>query len=83
MKLHRRAFTKKLNEIIDQVYNTASDMGWSWIRIAAESGLHHSTIYKLGNRETKEPRFSTVFSLCMAVGAEVQVQFLKAWKKAV
>ena len=41
--------------------------------LAAEAGLHPSTIYKLRTGRTGDPKLQTIWKLCKAVDADVSL----------
>ena len=66
-------YFKELHAIIDKVFSVAADeFEWTWSQLAIHAGLAWETVARLGDRETKWPRFSTVWRLCKAVGWDLQ-----------
>jgi len=68
-----RDYTTTLNKIVDQIYNMAGERSWSWLVLADKASLAISTVYRLGEKITKLPRFKTVFLLSRAVGAHLEL----------
>ena len=66
-------YYERLNSLLDVIYEHEVDMGFSRGTLAAASGLHTSTVYKLAKRITEYPRFQTVCQLGLAVGMEVHL----------
>ena len=69
-------YFRDLHRIIDAVYQEAADSyDWTWGQLADYANLSYATVAKLGDRETRWPRFQTIYKLCKAVGWDlVQVQ---------
>lgn len=67
-------YFRDLHEIVDAIYAEASEQyEWSWNQLAVHSGLAYETVVRLGERETKYPRFYTVQRLAAAVGWKLKV----------
>ena len=80
-KSERQYFTD-LHRIVDEVYSLAADKyGWTWSQLAVNAELCYSTVGKLGDRETRWPRFSTVYKLCKSVGIDLVMAQPKQTKK--
>jgi DNA-binding Xre family transcriptional regulator len=75
-------YFRDLHKIIDAVYQVAADEhDWTWGQLADNANLAYATVAKLGDRETRWPRFQTIYKLCHAVGWElVQIQTKKKRK---
>lgn len=81
-KTERQYFTD-LHAIVDEIYDEAANtFDWTWGQLATHAELCHSTVAKLGDRETKWPRFSTIYKLCKAVGIDLVLQQQKKQRKA-
>lgn len=77
-----RAYFAALHAIVDEVYTEAADTyDWTWSQLATNAELCHATVAKLGDRETKWPRFSTIYKLCQAVGIDLQLVKKKKQRK--
>lgn len=75
-------YERELNRIIDDCYSRSGKLGMTWRDLADAAGLHPRTIYRLGNRITKLPRFETVWKIAKAVGMELALVQRKARRKA-
>ena len=70
-----RAYFTDLHAIVDEIFVEAVDtFDWTWSQLASHAELCHQTVARLGDRETKWPRFSTVYKLCKAVGIDLVLQ---------
>lgn len=70
-----RTYFKELHQIIDKVFKEAADSyEWTWSQLAVHAGLGYSTVANLGDRQTRWPRFSTIWRLCKAVGWDLVIQ---------
>jgi DNA-binding phage protein len=76
------AYYTRLNEIVDQVFAIADDLGLSVAALAKKSKLCLVTVQRINNRDTQFPRFKTVFQLCKAVGLEISVTKLNRQRRA-
>lgn len=69
-----QAYFTDLHSILDKIYaESASAYDWTWNQLASQAGLAYQTVAKLGDRETKWPRFLTVYRLAKAVGWELVI----------
>jgi hypothetical protein len=67
-----RQYYRDLHRIIDDVFAAAAEsFDWSWVQLASNAGLAYQTVACLGNRQTKWPRFLTIYRLAKAVGWEI------------
>lgn len=71
-------YYRKLNLLLRQIFDAWQE---SIPKLAAEAGLHHDTVYKLYYRETRYPRFLTVYALAKAVGFELELKAIKKYRK--
>ena len=70
-----RLYFQELHKIIDKVFAEAFDAcGWTWSQLAFNAGLGYETVANLGDRQTRWPRFSTIWRLCKAVGWDLSIQ---------
>lgn len=76
LKPGQRAYWLALNDLLDDIFNDAAG-SMSWPQLAEASGLHHATIYRLGNREVRYPRFHTVWALAGAVGMQLELRSIR------
>jgi hypothetical protein len=77
-----REYFQSLHAVIDQIYQEAAEVHhWTWSDLAVMSGLNYATIVKLGERETRWPRFQTIYRLAKAVGWELVAHNPKAKRK--
>jgi len=74
-------YARTLNEIVDKIYDTAAELEMTDVELGEKAKLCPATIYRLAHRITKEPRFSTVWKLCKAVGLTLTVAQQKAMRK--
>lgn len=83
LSLREREYFEALNRILDQLFEDALARDWGWSELARRAGLSTATVYRLGNRETRFPRFSTVWMVSRAVGGvlELRLQRAKAARK--
>ena len=89
--LNAARFTKKaereyfayLHEIIDNLYEQAADLDWSWLELSKRSKVSYGAILNLGHRRTRYPRLFTIYKLGKALGWEVNVQKIVSVKKKV
>lgn len=79
-----REYIRQLHTLIDKVYaEAANTFEWTWSQLAIHAGLTYATVANLGDRQTKWPRFSTVWRLCRAVGWDLQITKLDGGKRSV
>lgn len=79
-----RAYFADLHSIVDEVYDEAANtFDWTWSQLATHAELCYATVARLGDRDTKWPRYMTVYKLCKAVGIDlVLVKQKKPQRKA-
>ena len=78
-----RKYFSDLHKVIDEIFAEAeSKNDWDWGALAAAAGLARQTVDRLGDRETKYPRFLTVYRLAYAVGWELVLREKKSASKA-
>lgn len=64
-----RQYFVDLHKFIDRIYTAAaSEYEWTWGQLAGKAGLAYATVANLGDRQTKYPRYSTVYRLAKAIG---------------
>jgi hypothetical protein len=69
------AYFKDLHKIVDRVFaEAANSYEWTWSQLAFHAGLGYSTVANLGDRQTRWPRFSTIWRLCKAVGWDLSIR---------
>lgn len=80
-----REYFSSLHTIIDEIYSVATHhYEMSWSDLAKKAECSYLTVQKLGERETRYPRFYTVFKLARAVGWHIVVgQDKKITKKEI
>ena len=79
-----RDYIERLNEVVDMIYGVARDTyAWGWEELAHRANLSVSTVNRIGNAITLQPRFRTIHKLAKAVGMEVCVQSLPHKKRKV
>lgn len=79
-----RQYFRDLHKIIDEIFaEAASQFDWTWSKLALNAGLSYQTVANLGERNTKWPRFLTVYRLAKAVGWELAVQQPKKARRSV
>lgn len=61
----------ELDRILDDLFEVATDKGWSWTQLASEAGLAYQTVVNLGERWTKRPQFRTVLLIARAVDHQI------------
>lgn len=67
-----REYFRALHTILDEIYKEATNkFEMTWAELAQEAELTYLTVKKLGERETRYPRFHTVFKLAQAVNWHV------------
>ena len=72
-------YWRDLSEALDLIFSrAANDMGWEWSELAGAASLCYETVRRLGQRETRFPRFQTVYKLASAVG--VSRMFVFQWR---
>lgn len=64
-------YLKRLNHMVDKLFDEAAKRQWTWEKIAEESGLSRNTVYNLGARVTKYPQYRTVELLAHALGGRL------------
>jgi len=69
-----RHYFRELHRLVDKIYDEAADYEWTWNQLAEEAGLAYQTVANLGDRNTKWPRFSTVWRLAKAVGFDLIIK---------
>lgn len=80
------AYKKTLWNIVNQLFDEAHAKGWTWAGFAQRAGVAETTVFYLGNRNTRFPQFRTLQMLAEAVGGTLtfkhgQVTGFKANKK--
>jgi len=73
-------YFEQLDQLLDQLFEVATNKGWSWSHLAGEAGLAYQTIVNLGERWTKRPQFRTVLLLARAVDHEIAIRKRKGEK---
>lgn len=76
-KRQEKAYWRKLNDILDDVYAKADEAGLNNRELAERSGLHVNTIQRIDNRRVKYPRLQTVYLLARAVGMTIDVSLIE------
>lgn len=72
-----------LHSLVDDIYTRACDIyDMSWTGLASAAGLAYGTVASLGNRETRFPRFMTIYKLAVAVGLQIRLHEIKTKAKA-
>lgn len=76
-------YFRSLHQILDEIFEEAANsFGWTWSQLSVHSGLSYETVRRLGDRETRWPRYYTVHKLAKAVGWSLTVvSGKKAMKK--
>lgn len=64
-------YLNALNSLLDQIYDLSADKGWSWAKLAAQSGLCYGTVCRMGNYQTTRPQLRSVLLLARAVGYQL------------
>jgi TolA-binding protein len=78
-----KAYFSSLHHILDEIYDVASkEFKWTWEQLANRANLAYVTVYNLGERQTRFPRYQTVYKLAKAVGWNLIAQAEKKPKKA-
>lgn len=78
-----RQYFRDLHKIIDDVFaEAAASFDWTWSQLAVNSGLSYQTVANLGDRQTKWPRFLTIYRLAKAVGWEIVLKESKSARKS-
>lgn len=75
-------FTKKdekeyfsfLNNLVDDLYEEAADLDWSWLELSKRSKVSYATVLNLGYKRTRFPRLYTIVKLGKALGWEINVR---------
>jgi len=67
------SYQKKLNLLVDQIFDEISYYGWTLSNVADRAKLCYSTVIRLNNRMTVSPHLRTVFALAKAVGFDIQL----------
>lgn len=62
---------RALHKVIDEIYDEAQNLDWSYEELARKARLSYTTVWRLGTFETMYPRAATVFALAKAVGFEL------------
>jgi AraC-like DNA-binding protein len=76
-------YFRALHRLIDQIFSEAADhFEWTWAKLASHANLSYPTVVNLGERQTKYPRFQTVYKLAHAVGWKLVLETVKRQKKA-
>ncbi len=68
-----RDLWQQLDELLDQSYDLALQMGWNNPKLAQEAGIATSTVYRIGLRLTVYPRWETVARIARSVGLEIAI----------
>lgn len=70
-----RQYFADLHRIIDDIYTEAADhFKWTWSQLAYHANLGYQTVCHIGDRQTRFPRFQTVYKLAKAVGWSLVTQ---------
>jgi DNA-binding phage protein len=76
-----KAYFESLHQIIDRIYElAANDYEYTWCQLATHANLAYETVVNLGERQTRFPRFQTVYKLAKAVGFNLIIQAEKKHK---
>lgn len=69
-----REYFRSLHRMLDLIYQEATNkFEMTWKELAEHAELTYITVKKLGDRETRYPRFHTVFKLAQAVNWQIAV----------
>jgi hypothetical protein len=75
-------YFRALHLALDLIFEEAANsFKWTWEQLANHAGVCHLTVYNLGERQTRYPRYHTVYKLAKAVGWKLVVQAEKVEKK--
>lgn len=66
-----RGYEHDLDELVNEVYGTAFDKGWTWRQLAERSDLCYGTVWAIGTRRTRRPHLTTVWKMAKACGLKV------------
>jgi lambda repressor-like predicted transcriptional regulator len=66
-------YERFLEKVTDDIFEAACMEGLTWIGLSNKSGLSTTTVYNLGNRDTRFPQLRTIFLLAKAVGMNVRL----------
>jgi hypothetical protein len=67
-----------LNRTVDDIFDEAYRRGWTWVKLASESGMSYNTVSNLGNRITFLPQLRTIYRMAKSVGMNVELISRKA-----
>ncbi len=69
-----RDYFTQLHAIVDQVFEESTVFDWTWGQLANHADLCYATVANLGDRQTRWPRYCTIYKLCKAVGIDIVLQ---------
>lgn len=69
-----REYFASLHKLVDLIFLEASELEWTWSRLAEVAGVGYLTVDNLGMRRTQRPQFRTIYRLAAAVGFEIVTQ---------
>jgi len=67
-------YERFLRDLVDELYEDAAGREWSWKEFAGHSRLSYSTIFRLGMRITRFPRFDTIFKIATALDRAIEIR---------
>lgn len=76
-----RAYYRDLHEKVDEIYEAAARLEWSWSVLASNAGLSYQTVCRLGDRVTRFPGYMTIYKLATAVGMATVLKKLERRKR--
>jgi hypothetical protein len=72
IKITKRNYEAALARAVDVIFEVAAhDCNWTWRELASEAKLSYCTVYRLGSRITRYPRWQTFWKLANAVGLDL------------
>lgn len=76
-------YFRSLHHALDLIFEEAANTyQWTWEQLASHANVCYLTVYNLGERQTRYPRYHTVYKLAKAVGWKLIVQAEKVEKKS-
>lgn len=65
------AYVNYLHQVIDVLFDRADELDITWVDWAKKAGVSPTTVYRLGERETRLPQLRSIYLLASAIDCEL------------